>query len=106
MPVFDHVHPKTIERTFSLPEFPPASKKSVHSINSFLGHSSQIHQIHVKSKILKSLKSSPFDSHIENRKFPKFQLHRPNGSDFMAILGIFSSGFEHKMSFGAFSRYH
>ena len=37
------------------------------------GHSSQIHQIHVKSK---SLKYSPFDSLIENRKFKKFQLHK------------------------------
>ena len=32
--IFDHAHPKTIERTFRFPEFPPACKKSVHSINS------------------------------------------------------------------------
>ena len=36
------------------------------------GHSSQIHQIHIKSKILKSLKYSPFGSLIDSRKFHKF----------------------------------
>ena len=36
MPNFDHIHPKIIEITFSFPEFAPACKKSVHSINSFL----------------------------------------------------------------------
>ena len=61
------------------------------------GHSSQIHQIHVKLKILKSLKYSPFDSLIENRKFQKFQLHKPCSSDFMAILRIFPAEFENKM---------
>ena len=61
------------------------------------GHSSQIHQIHVKLKILKSLKYSPFDSLIENRKFQKFQLHNPCSSDFMAILRIFPAEFENKM---------
>ena len=35
----------------------------------------QIHQIHVKLEISKSLKYSPFDNFIENRKFQKFQLH-------------------------------
>ena len=39
---------------------------------SILAHSSQIHQIHVKLKILKSLKYSTFDSLIENKKFQKF----------------------------------
>ena len=62
-----------------------------------MGHFSQIHQIHVKSKILKSLKYSPFDSLIENRKFQKFQLHNPCGSDFVAILMIFPDEFEDKM---------
>ena len=62
-----------------------------------MDHSSQIHQIHVKSKILKTLKYSPFDSLIENRKFQKFQLHSPSGSDFMAILRIFPAEFEDKM---------
>ena len=66
-------------------------------LNMQLGHSSQIHQIHVKLKILKSLKYSPFDSLIENRKFQKFQLHSPSGSDFMAILRIFPAEFEDKM---------
>ena len=61
-----------------------------------MGHSSQIHQIHVKSNILKSLNYSPFDSLIENRKFQKFQLHNPRGSDFMAILRIFPAEFEDK----------
>ena len=61
------------------------------------GHSSQIHQIHVKLKILKSLKYSPFDSLIENRKFQKFQLHNPCSSDCMAILRIFPAEFENKM---------
>ena len=36
-------------------------------------------------QILKSLKYSPFDSLIDNRKFQKFQLHSPSHSDFMAI---------------------
>ena len=62
-----------------------------------MGHTSQIHQIHVKPKILKSMKYSPFDSLIENRKFQKFQLHNPRGSDFMAILRIFPAEFEDKM---------
>ena len=70
-----------------------------------MGHSRQINQNHGKSKILKSLKYSPFDSLIENRKFQKFQLHNPRGSDFMAILRIFPAEFEDKMSFGAFSGY-
>ena len=40
----DHIHfwpahPKTTEITFSFPEFAPACKKSVHSINSFLRYS-------------------------------------------------------------------
>ena len=35
----DHTHPKIIEINFSFPEFPPACKKSVHSINSFLRYS-------------------------------------------------------------------
>ena len=38
-PNFDHIHPKIIETTFSFPEFAPACKKSVHSINSFLRYS-------------------------------------------------------------------
>ena len=66
-------------------------------LNMQLGHSSQIHQIHVKLKILKSLKYSPFDSLIENRKFQKFQLHSPSGSEFMAILRIFPAEFEGKI---------
>ena len=33
------VHPKIIEITFSFPDFAPVSKKSVHSINSFLRYS-------------------------------------------------------------------
>ena len=66
------------------------------------GHSSQIHHTHVKSKILKSLKYSPFASLIENRKFQKFQLHNPAGSDFMAIFKIFPAEFEDKMWFRAF----
>ena len=71
----------------------------------FLGHSSQIHQTHVKSEILKSLKYSPLDSLTENRKFQKFQLHSPSSSDFMAILRMFPAEFEDKMWFGAFSGY-
>ena len=69
------------------------------------GHSNQIYQIHVKSKILKSLKYSPFHSLIENRKFQKFQLHSPYSSDLMAILRIFPAESEDKMWFGAFSGY-
>ena len=69
------------------------------------GHSSQIHQIHVKSKILKFLKYSPFDSLIENRKFQNLQLHSPSSSDFMTILRSFPTEFEDKMWFGAFSGY-
>ena len=61
------------------------------------GHSSQIHQIHVKLKILKSLKYSQFDSLIENRKFLKFWLHSPSRSEFMTILRIFPAEFENKM---------
>ena len=38
-PISDHVHPKIIEITLSFPEFAPACKKSVHSINSFLRYS-------------------------------------------------------------------
>ena len=53
-----------------------------------LGHFSQIRHIHVMPEILKSLKHSPFDSLIENRKFQKFQQHSPSGSDLMAILRI------------------
>ena len=34
--VFYQAHPKIIEISFSFPEFAPAWKKSVHSINSFL----------------------------------------------------------------------
>ena len=59
------------------------------------GHSSQIHEIHVKSKVLKSLKYSPLDNLIENRKFPKFQLHSSSGSDFMAILKLVSAIFHY-----------
>ena len=55
--------------------------------------------------MLKSLKYSPFDSLIENRKFQKFQLHSPSGSDSMAILSICPAEFEGKMLFGAFSVY-
>ena len=62
-----------------------------------LGHSSQIHQIHVKSKILKSLKHSPFGSLNENRKFQKSQQHSPSVSDFIAILRILPAEFEDKM---------
>ena len=36
---YDHIHPKIIEATFSFPEFAPACKKSVHSINLFLRYS-------------------------------------------------------------------
>ena len=39
MPNFDHIHQKIIEITFSFPEFAPACKKLVHSINSFLRYS-------------------------------------------------------------------
>ena len=39
MPISDHAHPKIIEITFSFPEFAPACKISVHSINSFLRYS-------------------------------------------------------------------
>ena len=62
-----------------------------------MGHSIQIHQIHVKSKILKSFKHSPFDNLIENRKFQKFQLHSSSGLGFMAILRDFFAEFEEKM---------
>ena len=61
------------------------------------GHSNQIYQIYVKSKILKSLKYSPFHSLIENRKFQKFQLYSPHGPDLMAILRIFPAESEGKM---------
>ena len=37
--IFDHAHSKIIEITFSFPESPLASKKSVHSIISFLRYS-------------------------------------------------------------------
>ena len=36
---YDNIHPKIIEATFSFPEFAPACKKSVHSINLFLRYS-------------------------------------------------------------------
>ena len=36
MPIFDQAYPKITEITFSVPEFAPAHKKSVHSICSFL----------------------------------------------------------------------
>ena len=71
----------------------------------YMDHSSQIHQICVKSKNFKSLKYSPFDSLIENRKFLKFQLHNPRRLDFMPILRIFAAEFEDKISFEAFSGY-
>ena len=61
------------------------------------GHSSQIHQIHVMPEILKSLKHSPFDSLIENRKFQKFQQHSSSSSDFIANNQIFPAEFEDKM---------
>ena len=70
-----------------------------------MGHSSQIHQIHVKSKILKFLKYSLFDSLIENRKFEKFRMHNPSGSDFMAILRNFPAKVGDKMSLRAFLGY-
>ena len=38
-PIFDQDHLKIIERTFNFPEFDPAYKKSVHSINAFLRYS-------------------------------------------------------------------
>ena len=38
-PTFDHFHIKSIEITFSFPEFAPACKKLVNSINSFLRYS-------------------------------------------------------------------
>ena len=63
----------------------------------FRGHSSQIHQIHAKSKNLKSLKYPPFDSLIENKKLQKFQLYSLSGSDFMEILKILPAEFENKM---------
>ena len=62
-----------------------------------MGYSSQIYQIHVKSKILKSLKYLALDSVIENRKFQKFQLHSSSGSEFMAILRILPAEFGDKM---------
>ena len=62
-----------------------------------MGHYSQIHQIHVKSKIRKSLKYSSFDSLIENRKFQKFQQLSLSGSEFMVILKIFPAEFDDKM---------
>ena len=37
--IFDHVHPKIIESTFSFPEFVLACSKSVYSICSFLKYS-------------------------------------------------------------------
>ena len=46
--------------------------------------------IHVKSKILKSLKYSPFDSLIENRKLPKFQLHSPHAVQILRPFQGFS----------------
>ena len=39
IPISHHAHPKTIEITFSFPEFAPACKISVHSIYSFLRYS-------------------------------------------------------------------
>ena len=57
------------------------------------GYSSQIYQILVKSKILKSLKYSSFNSLIENKKYQKFQLHSPSCSNFLAILRIFPAEF-------------
>ena len=70
-----------------------------------MGHSSQIYQIHVKSKIWKSLKYTPFDSLTGKTKFQKCQLHSPSSSDIMAILRIFPAKFEDKMWFEAFSGY-
>ena len=72
---------------------------------SLIGHSSQIHQIHIKWKILTSLKYSPFDSHTDNKKLQKSLAGYPSGSDFMAILRIFPAEFADKMWFGAFSGY-
>ena len=71
---------------------------------SLMGHSSQIHQIHIKWKILKSLKYSPFDSQTD-KKLQKNLAAYPSGSDFMAILRIFPAEFADKMWFGAFSEY-
>ena len=39
MPIFNQVHPKIIEITFSFREFAPGCKKSVHCINSYLRYS-------------------------------------------------------------------
>ena len=58
---------------------------------------SQIHQIHVKSEMLKSLKYLPFARLFESQKFQKFQFHSPSGSDFMTILRFFSAEFDDKM---------
>ena len=38
-PIFDQVHPKISEITFNFPEFAPAFKKSVYSIDTFLRYS-------------------------------------------------------------------
>ena len=75
------------------------------SLESYRCHSSQIHQIDVKSKKIKFLKYSLFDSLIEIRKFQKIQLHNPGCSDFMAILRISLAEFEDKMWFVACSVY-
>ena len=42
MHIFDHAYPKIIEVTFSFPEFPPACKNLVHSINSFLRYNFRV----------------------------------------------------------------
>ena len=38
-PIFDHTHSKIDRITFSIPEFIPTCKKSIHSIYSFLKYS-------------------------------------------------------------------
>ena len=82
---------------FTRKSFPLPSRTFQKSQSLCKGNSSQIRQIHVKSKILKFLKYSPFDSLIENRKFQNLQLHSSSGSDFMAILRSFATEFADKM---------
>ena len=61
MPVFDHALPHIIEITFSFPEFAPAYKNSVHSINSFLRYSQ------FQSPVTRM--ATPTSDHVQSKLF-------------------------------------
>ena len=64
---FEHIHPKIIKITFSFPEFAPAYKKVVYSINSFLRY------IQFQSTVTRLTKA--MSDHAHNKIFwPTFYL--------------------------------